>query len=115
MLLSAVLVAMGAAVSFSGFMYARLGQKLPRAKGFDDFASAAYGRWGRILSYCTVYVAIFAVPALLHLTSAESLLQIFKPQGLTRVGANLIIAAVIIPLAQVSLSSLQVVQHPPAC
>lgn len=97
----AVLTAMGLAVSFSGVMYARLGERVPRAKAFDDIARAAYGRWGTMLSYCTVYVAIFAVPALLHLTSAESLLQIFAPQGLTRVQANIVIALIIIPLSQV--------------
>ena len=101
--LSAVLAAMGGAVAFSGVMFSRLGQRVPKAKGFDDIASAAYGYRGRLATYCTVYLAIVLVPALLHLTSAESLMQIFARQGMTRTQANLIVAAVIIPLSQVSL------------
>ncbi|KAK9803254.1 hypothetical protein WJX73_010604 [Symbiochloris irregularis] len=95
-----VLVAMGAAVAFSGVMFSRLGTLLPGARSFDDLGAAAFGRRGRILAFCTVNVAIFAAPALLHLTCAESLQQIFAHQGLTHTQAILIIAAVILPLSQ---------------
>lgn len=98
----AVLVAMGVAVAFSGVMFSRLGTLLPGARSFDDLGAAAFGRRGRILAFCTVNVAIFAAPALLHLTCAESLQQIFAHQGLTHTQAILIIAAVIIPLTQAS-------------
>ena len=42
------------------------------AQNFDELGSAAYGRTGRVLIYCTVYIAIFGAPMLLHLTAAES-------------------------------------------
>lgn len=92
---------MGAAVAFSGVMFSRLGTLLPGARSFDDLGAAAFGRRGRILAFCTVNVAIFAAPALLHLTCAESLQQIFAHQGLTHTQAILIIAVIIIPLTQV--------------
>ena len=105
----AVLVAMGAAVAFSGLLFARLGTLLPRAKAFDDLAEAAFGRKGRVLAFCTVNVAIFAAPALLHLTSAESLRAIFARQGMTHTQASVIIAAIIIPLSQASSPHLALV------
>ena len=48
------------------------------AQNFDELGSAAYGRMGRVLIYCTVYMAIFGAPMLLHLTAAESESAMFQ-------------------------------------
>ena len=51
--------------------------------------------------FSTVYIAIFGAPALLALTSASSLQQIFAPVGLKHWQSGIIILGVIIVLGQV--------------
>ncbi len=59
------------------------------------------GNWGRRLTYVTVYVTILAEPVIFHLTSMEALQQIFYSTGLSQKLAALVVAVVMIPLAQV--------------
>lgn len=60
------------------------------------------GVWGRRLVYCTVYLTIMGEPIIFHLTSMEALQQIFYRSRLSQGLAAAIVAAIMLPLGQVS-------------
>ena len=79
-------------------------QPLPQVPGahvFDDYGAAALGSMGRRLVFATVYLTIAGEPPIFALTSAEALQQLFPHAALSRTAAGLIVAAVVLPLAQV--------------
>ncbi|KAK9836304.1 hypothetical protein WJX81_003609 [Elliptochloris bilobata] len=86
---------------YSGRLFTLLTLQVPSASVFDDFGGAAMGRLGRRLVYFTVYLTIFTEPIVFHLTSMESLQQVFYQQGLSQRLAAFIVMAIMVPLSQV--------------
>lgn len=91
---------------------AQLRAQVPNARVFDDFGKAAMGRRGQRLVYATVYGTILLNPIIFQLTSVESLDQIFYQQQLPKWAMGLIVAGIILPLAQVSVLSRSQLRSP---
>lgn len=64
------------------------------------------GKTGQMLVYICVYSTILFTPIILQLTCAESLQQIFYQHSLSPLAAGGVVAAIMLPLAQVP-------PHPP--
>lgn len=86
---------------YSGLLYQRLMIRMPRAVVFDQIGEAALGAVGKAACYLTIYLTIMGEPVIFHLTSAESLAQVFYASGLSSKVASVAVAAMVLPLAQV--------------
>lgn len=72
---------------------------------FDEIGERAMGRAGRLLVYGSIYLTILAEPIILQLTCVESLMQMLYTSGITRLQANVAVAVMVMPMAQVSVGA----------
>lgn len=77
--------------------------QVPSARTFDDFGKAAMGVKGQRIVYVAVYTTILLNPIIFQLTSVESLQQILFGARLPEWALGLVVAGLMLPLAQVIL------------
>lgn len=96
---SAVVLLLGSMMWYSGSLFTRLACCRPGVQAYHELAGAAYGARGRWLVFGTVYTLVLLSPAIIHLTSAESLKVLMGPHA--PVSPGLAVALCMLPLAQV--------------
>ncbi|GFH23878.1 uncharacterized protein HaLaN_21569, partial [Haematococcus lacustris] len=99
---SALLLVFCVLCCYSGFLYQRLAILCPEASLFDQVARRAMGRTGVALVWGSMYLAIFLCPLIFQITCAEALKQVLYQYEVSTLAANLAVALMIIPLAQVT-------------